>query len=239
MTALSDRERYRRFIDVLHSNNVGDYIELPQISVMGDTSSGKSSLLTAISGIEFPSSDKLTTRCPARVRLEKNVTEKTTVSIKWCSDEKEAWGTKTFSKKDMDGVKEAIASAQECILKHSASGDRGCASDIIEIEVYGPECVNLTLIDLPGTVRTVSDNEDQLLIDEIQALINTYLKNSRCIILAVLPANVDYHNSGILNDAKKAPSPLSPRPTRLTREEKRVFWTCCWASLLPSSWAFT
>jgi interferon-induced GTP-binding protein Mx1 len=36
---------------------------------MGDTSSGKSSVLSALSGIVFPSSDKLTTRCPTELIL--------------------------------------------------------------------------------------------------------------------------------------------------------------------------
>jgi len=39
---------------------------------MGDTSSGKSSLLSQLSGkIEFPSNDRLTTRCPTRLRMER------------------------------------------------------------------------------------------------------------------------------------------------------------------------
>ncbi|TPX72478.1 hypothetical protein CcCBS67573_g05852 [Chytriomyces confervae] len=47
----------RNLIDRLRSIGLDKYIELPQIAVMGDTSSGKSSVLSAISGIEFPSSD--------------------------------------------------------------------------------------------------------------------------------------------------------------------------------------
>jgi len=55
----------------LHANGLGDYIELPQIAVMGDTSSGKSSLLSAIAGyLLFPSNNELTTRCPTRLRME-------------------------------------------------------------------------------------------------------------------------------------------------------------------------
>ena len=62
---------YRNFIDSLHSNDLGAYIELPQIAVMGDTSSGKSSVLSAIAGyLLFPSSSVLTTRCPTRLRME-------------------------------------------------------------------------------------------------------------------------------------------------------------------------
>jgi interferon-induced GTP-binding protein Mx1 len=30
-----------------------------------------------------------------------------------------------------------------------------------------------------------------------------YLKNQRCVILAVVPANVDFHNSQIMADAKQ------------------------------------
>ena len=32
---------------------------------------------------------------------------------------------------------------------------------------------------------------------------NDYLKNTRCVILAVLPCNVDFHNSQILAEARK------------------------------------
>jgi len=59
----------RKLIDKLHDEAIGEYIELPQIAVMGDTSSGKSSLLSSLSGIQFPSSDELTTRCPARLHI--------------------------------------------------------------------------------------------------------------------------------------------------------------------------
>lgn len=61
----------------------------------------------------------------------------------------------------------------------------------------------MTLIDLPGIVRTVNDGESQSLITDIQALNKSYLDNPRCIILAVHAATTDYHNSGILADAKR------------------------------------
>ncbi|TPX66524.1 hypothetical protein CcCBS67573_g07800 [Chytriomyces confervae] len=66
----------RNLIDRLRGIGLDKYVQLPQIAVMGDTSSGKSSLLSAISGIEFPSSDLLTTRCPTQLIL----TEATTFS---------------------------------------------------------------------------------------------------------------------------------------------------------------
>ena len=63
---------YRNFIDNLYKNDIEKYINLPQIAVMGDTSSGKSSVLTAISKIEFPANDKLTPRCPMRLSMKRS-----------------------------------------------------------------------------------------------------------------------------------------------------------------------
>ncbi|ETM31766.1 hypothetical protein L914_20719, partial [Phytophthora nicotianae] len=59
----------RKLVDKLRDIGLGQYIELPQIAVMGDTSSGKSSLLSALSGVSFPSNDQLTTRCPTQLIL--------------------------------------------------------------------------------------------------------------------------------------------------------------------------
>ena len=53
---------------------------------MRDTSSGKSSVLSAISQIEFPSNDKLTTRCPMRLRMERKEKSSSKVYIKWHAD---------------------------------------------------------------------------------------------------------------------------------------------------------
>ncbi|KAF4319867.1 hypothetical protein BBO99_00005873 [Phytophthora kernoviae] len=45
----------RKLVDKLREIGLDQYVELPQITVMGDTSSGKSLLLSAISGVSFPS----------------------------------------------------------------------------------------------------------------------------------------------------------------------------------------
>ena len=46
-------------------------------------------------------------------------------------------------------------------------------------------------------------DESDTIVEDIQALNGEYLKNERCIILAIVPANVDFHNSRILADARK------------------------------------
>ncbi|MBE3042786.1 dynamin family protein, partial [Candidatus Bathyarchaeota archaeon] len=47
------------------------YIDLPQIVVCGDQSSGKSSVLEAISGMAFPAKDNLCTRFATEVILRR------------------------------------------------------------------------------------------------------------------------------------------------------------------------
>ena len=54
---LAEPKERRLLVDRLREVGLDDYVELPQIAVMGDTSCGKSSLLSTISGVTFPSSD--------------------------------------------------------------------------------------------------------------------------------------------------------------------------------------
>ena len=54
-----------------------------------------------------------------------------------------------------------------------------------------------------GYVYSKGKGESETIVEDIQALNGEYLKNERCIILAIVPANVDFHNSRILADARK------------------------------------
>ena len=49
-------------VDNLRSHGINRYINLPEIIVCGEQSSGKSSVLEAVSGVKFPSKDNLCTR---------------------------------------------------------------------------------------------------------------------------------------------------------------------------------
>ncbi|EJK70654.1 hypothetical protein THAOC_07967 [Thalassiosira oceanica] len=204
---LQGYERYHQFMDKLKESNVDKYVDLPMIAVMGDTSSGKSSLLSNISEIELPSADVLTTRCPIMLKMHHRSAR---VKITW-KDKPE--GTSVdftpveISESSWSDITNAISAAQTHIVEKSG---KEVARDIVSVDLHGPNCENLTLIDLPGIVRSVGIGESTSLTDDIQSLMEDYLKNPRCVILAVQPSNVDFHNSQIMAEARK----VDPNTTR-------------------------
>ncbi|KAJ3260236.1 hypothetical protein HDU77_001469 [Chytriomyces hyalinus] len=187
----------RNLIDRLRGIGLDKYVQLPQIAVMGDTSSGKSSLLSAISGIEFPSSDLLTTRCPTQLIL----TEATTFSG---SVRLVRFGSDLSEKAKALGSADDIASEIQALTLQIQEEGQQISDDAIVITVSGPQFPNLTLTDLPGIIRTVGDGEDKSMIKRVRELVNRYLVQERTVILAVVPANVDMHNSEILQAAENA-----------------------------------
>ena len=196
-----DSDWQRQLIDLLRGLGVDKYIQLPQIAVMGDTSSGKSSVLSALSGIQFPSSDRLTTRCPTQLILQRAEVFSAKVRLQRFDPKNTQAGDEyTGEIKGLGDITEVIAKYTQQLVDEGQS----ISDDSIVINLFGPSLPNLTLIDLPGLVRTVDDGEDREIIPRIRNLVDRYLKQDRTIILAVVPANVDMHNTEILQAAEAA-----------------------------------
>lgn len=60
---------------------------------------------------------------------------------------------------------------------------------------------NLSLIDLPGIIRTTTAGQDRSVIANVDALLETYLRQPETVILAVIPANQDIATIDILERA--------------------------------------
>lgn len=215
---LPGNEAMREFLDELSaSTQISKYIELPMIAVMGDTSSGKSSLLSNISMVELPSSNSLTTRCPIMLQMRRSTVREARVNVQWKSapqpksnsdiNEPPAWPEfeeRVASDATWHSIPRFVQEAQEHILFHTG---KDVAPDIVSLKISGPDGVSpehpLTLIDLPGLVRSRGQDDAETLVPDIEKLVEEYLQNPRCVILAVVPANVDFHNSQIMAQAKQ------------------------------------
>jgi hypothetical protein len=156
--------------------------------------------------VELPSASELTTRCPIRLRMKLSDERSARVSVQWKkppsneSGKELAFPVKIIAEDEWAKLPDAIAEAQRHIIDITG---KEVASDVVEVEITGPQCEDLTVVDLPGIVRTTGKGESENLGEDIKELTDTYLKNSRCVILAVVPANVDFHNSQIMNEAAK------------------------------------
>jgi predicted ATP-dependent endonuclease of OLD family len=68
-------------IDKLFACNVGEYIDLPQLVVVGDQSSGKSSVLEGLTALPFPRDSGLCTRFATQITFRRSKEQGITVSI--------------------------------------------------------------------------------------------------------------------------------------------------------------
>ena len=83
-------------------------------------------------------------------------------------------------------------------------GQSTFSEDVLKIELCGPAKQHLSVIDVPGIFRTptpgVTTKEDMALVRRI---VHSYIKNTRTIILAVIPAPTDIATQEILSMAEE------------------------------------
>ena len=71
VTGLADPTLLEK-IDKLFACNVGEYVDLPQLVVVGDQSSGKSSVLEALTNLPFPRESSLCTRFATQITFRRS-----------------------------------------------------------------------------------------------------------------------------------------------------------------------
>jgi hypothetical protein len=96
-------------IDRLFACNAGEYVDLPQLVVVGDQSSGKSSVLEGLTGLPFPRDSGLCTRFATQITFRRSSEESIVASIipaKSSSQERQerlrAWSTSPMQSLDAD-----------------------------------------------------------------------------------------------------------------------------------------
>jgi len=184
----------------LRTLSLDSTLQVPQICVMGDQSSGKSSVLEALSGIPFPRGSGLVTKCPVRL-----VMRRAEAGTKWKAAASAAGSpreTTADSPTELTGV---LGRLMEVSTRTQAF-----STDPIIVRLTSEDAPDLTVVDLPGIVRTSTAGQSQAVIAEVNALIDDYLAQERTIILAVIPANQDIATVDILERAQR----VDPRGER-------------------------
>jgi len=185
-------------IDSLRQHGIHHDLPLPQIAVVGDQSSGKSSVLEAISGVPFPRGTGLVTRCAIQLIMKRappNTPWRGHASVSW----KLAQPKESGPISSADEIPNIIVALTNHLTNYETSS---FSSESIIIKVTSPDAPDLTLIDLPGIVRTSTSGQSHNVIDEVNNLIQSYIQQPRTIILAVVPSNQDVATVDILERAR-------------------------------------
>ncbi|KAB2571340.1 Dynamin-related protein DNM1 [Lasiodiplodia hormozganensis] len=193
-------------------NTIGnDSLDLPQIVVVGSQSSGKSSVLENIVGRDFlPRGSGIVTRRPLVLQLinipsDSEKPEGDEVHIPHTPASvagQDEWaeflhipGRKFF---DFGEVRREIENETARI----AGNNKGINRQPINLKIYSPHVLSLTLVDLPGLTKVPIGDQPTDIEKQTRNLITEYTAKPNSIILAVSPANVDLVNSEALKLAR-------------------------------------
>lgn len=170
------------------------HIEIPRLVVVGGQSSGKSSLLNSILGMDIlPTGSNMVTRSPLQIELiqspNRTITFGDYVDGKWIKNIEYNLSLPTLSSTEKQNIVEQI----EMITRKNAGNEMNITNTCIFIQIHSPTIPNLTLIDLPGLTMVACTDKGQPkdIKQQIRNVVGEYIKPSKTIILAVMPARTD------------------------------------------------
>ncbi|NXU31135.1 MX protein, partial [Thalassarche chlororhynchos] len=179
-------------IDSLRALGIEKDLALPAIAVIGDQSSGKSSVLEALSGVALPRGNGVVTRCPLELKLKR-----IPASQEWKG--KICYRHISTELQNASEVEEAIREAQDVV-----AGTRGAISgELISLEIRSPDVPDLTLIDLPGIARVAMGDQPKDIGEQIKILLKRIIGCKETLNLVVVPCNVDIATTEALKMAQE------------------------------------
>ncbi|KAI0204682.1 Dynamin central region-domain-containing protein [Astrocystis sublimbata] len=198
-------------------NTIGsDSLDLPQIVVVGSQSAGKSSVLENIVGRDFlPRGSGIVTRRPLILQLINVEEDESEPDVHAAyrnptQARRSEWAefhhipSRRFT--DFGDVKREIENETSRV----AGGNKGINRQPINLKIYSPHVLNLTLVDLPGLTKVPIGDQPADIEKQTRTLISEYIAKPNSIVLAVSPANVDIVNSEALKLARHV-DPLGRR----------------------------
>ncbi|KAF2810357.1 Dynamin family protein [Mytilinidion resinicola] len=199
-------------VDKFRRDGLGEILKLPQIVVCGNQSSGKSSVLEAITEIPFPRKENLCTRFATEIVLRRDATSSisTTINPDKNRPDVEKEILKKFGKviHDFSELPDLMDEATKMMGLGEIGGpdSRAFSRDVLRVEICGPDRPQLTLIDLPGLIQSTNKSQTKEDVVLIRNMVREYISNELTIILAVVSAKDDFANQGILERCREVDS---------------------------------
>ncbi|KAI1775955.1 dynamin GTPase [Hypoxylon cercidicola] len=192
-------------IDHLRFQGVDHYISLPQIIVCGDQSSGKSSVLEALSGVPFPVKSNLCTCFPTELVLRRadNIGVIVSIMPETSTSKADKDHLPQFHEElnGFEGFQSLIEKAK--LAMGISNSGKTFSKDRLRVEITGPDRPHLTIIDLPGLIHSETKSQSAADVGLVREVVEDYMKQPRSIILAVVSAKNDFANQVVLNLARQ------------------------------------
>ncbi|KAL8632216.1 hypothetical protein Q9189_002005 [Teloschistes chrysophthalmus] len=177
-------------IDKLLELNIGELVALPQLLVVGDQS-------------------RFATQITFRRASTTNIKVSIIPDLNTSKDNAErlvAWkktGLTSLGRKDFSQILDEVHQVMG-IGEVSKGAKKSFSDDVLRIEVAGPDQQHLSVVDVPGIFRKVTEGVTTSIdMFNVRSMVERYMQNSRCIILPVVPSNVDIATQEILDMAEK------------------------------------
>lgn len=165
---------------------------LPSVIVVGGQSSGKSSVLESIVGRDFlPRGSGIVTRRPLVLQLHK-IEEGLGEYAEFLHLPKKKFTDFSMVRKEIQVETDRMTGKAKQISPVP-----------INLSIYSPNVVNLTLIDLPGLTKVAVEGQPESIVQDIDKLVRSYVEKPNCIILAITPANQDVATSDAIKMARE------------------------------------
>ncbi|XP_015370999.1 PREDICTED: dynamin isoform X4 [Diuraphis noxia] len=164
-------------------------LDLPQIAVVGGQSAGKSSVLENFVGRDFlPRGSGIVTRRPLILQLINSTLEYG--EFLHCKGKK-------FT--DFEEIRREIENETD----RMTGSNKGISNIPINLRVYSPNVLNITMIDLPGLTKVPVGDQPPDIEQQIKEMLFQFITKETCLILAVSPANADLATSDALQISKQ------------------------------------
>ncbi|KAL3657592.1 hypothetical protein V7S43_017559 [Phytophthora oleae] len=189
-------------------------LSLPQVVVIGEEGSGKSSVLESVAMLPlFPRDSDICTRMPIVLKMRHvevegdpelmphskgnsscNTSEQIKMRLMYSDGRAPITSERNFTAEE---AAQLMRKWMEQIVQEELDDNKlkGVVEHVLEVEVRSLNVPNLNLIDLPGIVAGKLIDETDNMMQRTRALVEKYLQMPNTLVLAVIPAFDRVRNS--------------------------------------------